>query len=203
MNKYTELSDFEVNKNVAEKLGLAYEVTRYGVVTRMSNKEQWREFNPCNNPADAMPIVIDNGIVFMPSKALDSCYCVKGDYSSANKSLYRAAMEVFLMMKDKENKKMTEFEINKAVAEKAGIKYTTGGDKVYEMFFFSPDSQPIPYEFDPCNKVEQAWKIMLSYGITIVFQKGKYQFATIDGEIEIKHEKPLVSAMLCFLEINK
>lgn len=60
MNKYTELSDFEINKKVAEKLGLAYEVTRYGVVTRMSNKEQWREFNPCNNPADAMPIIKDN-----------------------------------------------------------------------------------------------------------------------------------------------
>ncbi|MCU9582681.1 DUF2591 domain-containing protein, partial [Proteus mirabilis] len=62
MNKYTELSDFEVNKKVAEKLGLAYEVTRYGVVTRMSNKEQWREFDPCNNPSDAMPIINEYGI---------------------------------------------------------------------------------------------------------------------------------------------
>lgn len=52
-------------------------------------------YSPCANPIQAMPIIIENGIAFIPSKALDSCYCVKGDYSSTNKSLYRAAMEVF------------------------------------------------------------------------------------------------------------
>lgn len=111
MNKYTELSDFEINKKVAEKLGLAYEVTRYGVVTRMSNKEQWREFNPCNNPADAMPIIIENGIAIIPfitstPVAFDS---TKGLYLGAfveNENIYRAAMEVFLIMKEAENEEV-------------------------------------------------------------------------------------------------
>ncbi|APU92727.1 hypothetical protein Pm34_44 [Proteus phage vB_PvuS_Pm34] len=102
MNKYTELSDFEVNKKVAEKLGLAYEVTRYGVVTRMSNKEQWREFNPCNNPADAMPIIIENGIsmvrvnnTWSARQFNNHCIEINGD------NYYRIAMEVYLLMNGK------------------------------------------------------------------------------------------------------
>lgn len=113
MNKYTELSDFEVNKKVAEKLGLAYEVTRYGVVTRMSNKEQWREFNPCNNPADAMPIIIENLISLMAdmSDGRESTWWCASDISNSFTSNYksnplRAAMEVFLMIKDAENEEV-------------------------------------------------------------------------------------------------
>ncbi|HGN0534214.1 TPA: phage protein NinX family protein [Providencia stuartii] len=109
MNKYTELSDFEINKKVAEKLGLAYEVTRYGVVTRMSNKEQWREFNPCNNPADAMPIIVENKLTLSPRYDSDEWISESlfyHDIYSVNKNLYRAAMEVFLMMKDTENEKV-------------------------------------------------------------------------------------------------
>lgn len=108
---------------------------------------------------------------------------------------------------------MTEFEINKAVAEKVGIKYTTGFDKVYEMFFFSPDSQPIPHEFDPCNKPHDAWKIMIKHNICVT--KGEFNNYDAVHNLEyytdgnwivdtcVSHEKPLVAAMLCFLEINK
>ncbi|HHJ1233986.1 MULTISPECIES: phage protein NinX family protein [Proteus] len=111
MNKYTELSDFEVNKKVAEKLGLAYEVTRYGVVTRMSNKEQWREFNPCNNPTDAMPIIIENKISLRSptitdrwkAEFVDEYGNYVGYIRALNKNPLRACMEVFLMMKDAEN----------------------------------------------------------------------------------------------------
>ncbi|EOJ8666745.1 phage protein NinX family protein [Providencia stuartii] len=110
MNKYTELSDFEINKKVAEKLGLAYEVTRYGVVTRMSNKEQWREFNPCNNPADAMPIIKDSlisithdGIAWDVSCAKYPELSVWSGLENYNDNFYRKAMELFLLMKDAEN----------------------------------------------------------------------------------------------------
>ncbi|EPW3172623.1 phage protein NinX family protein [Providencia stuartii] len=105
MNKYTELSELEINKRVAEKLGLAYEVTRYGVVTRMSNKEQWREFNPCNNPADAMPIIIENKIGLSPMYHSNkwTADCLDYDFISVNKNPLRAAMELFLLMKDAEN----------------------------------------------------------------------------------------------------
>lgn len=85
---------------------------------------------------------------------------------------------------------MTEFEINKAVAYKLGV------DDEYGSF------EPLArYSFDPCNNPAQGWEIILRYGITIVFQKGKYGFATYDGEIESDHTKPLVAAMLVFLEI--
>ncbi|EMF4710975.1 TPA: phage protein NinX family protein [Providencia stuartii] len=110
MNKYTGLSDFEINKKVAEKSGLAYEVTRYGVVTRMSNKEQWREFNPCNNPADAMPIIKDSlisithdGIAWDVSCAKYPELSVWSGLENYNDNFYRKAMELFLLMKDAEN----------------------------------------------------------------------------------------------------
>ncbi|EPG7686657.1 phage protein NinX family protein [Providencia rettgeri] len=110
MNKYTELSDFEINKKVAEKLGLAYEVTRYGVVTRMSNKEQWREFNPCNNPADAMPIIKDSLISITHDGIAWDVSCAKYPELSVwnwlenyNDNFYRKAMELFLLIKDAEN----------------------------------------------------------------------------------------------------
>ncbi|HFT1529243.1 TPA: phage protein NinX family protein [Providencia stuartii] len=111
MNKYTGLSDFEINKKVAEKLGLAYEVTRYGVVTRMSNKEQWREFNPCNNPADAMPIIIENKICmnYVDSDiGWGACHFdgEKGELEVYDKNYYRVAMICFLLMKDAENEKV-------------------------------------------------------------------------------------------------
>lgn len=86
---------------------------------------------------------------------------------------------------------MTEFEINKKVALKLGYNYTYYDNRVFVNDVI----------FDPCNFITQAWEIMLKYGITIVFQNGKYQFATFDGEIESNHEKPLIAAMLVFLEI--
>ncbi|MEX0437450.1 DUF2591 family protein [Providencia rettgeri] len=66
MNKYTELSDFEINKKVAE--ALSYKFTVNGDFVFISaNVPQGIVpysvvFDPCNNPVDAMPIVIDNGI---------------------------------------------------------------------------------------------------------------------------------------------
>lgn len=97
---------------------------------------------------------------------------------------------------------MTEFEINKAVADKLGVTddYTS----------FKP---MILYSFDPCNNVEQAWEIMMKYNICVVKNMyDNYYDAYIDLNVteyytEYKyhqsHEKPLVLAMLCFLEISK
>ncbi|HDU8671371.1 TPA: DUF2591 family protein [Proteus mirabilis] len=106
MNKYTELSDFEVNKKVAEKLGLAYEVTRYGVVTRMSNKEQWREFNPCNNPTDAMPIINEYGISLIYQDRKFQFATNDGNIECCIANQLKAAMIIFLCMKDAENEKV-------------------------------------------------------------------------------------------------
>ncbi|HEK0391262.1 TPA: DUF2591 family protein [Proteus mirabilis] len=106
MNKYTELSDFEVNKKVAEKLGLAYEVTRYGVVTRMSNKEQWREFNPCNNPTDAMPIINEYGISLIYQDRKFQFATNDGNIECSISNPLKAAMIIFMCIKDAENEKV-------------------------------------------------------------------------------------------------
>lgn len=105
---------------------------------------------------------------------------------------------------------LSDFEINVKVAEKAGIKHTTGADKVYKMLFFSPDSQPTPYEFDPCNKPYDAWKIMMDNEISVTPSgDGKYfAFRAIsfaDGAMDYykdevaTHENPLRAAMEVFL----
>ncbi|MBS9541481.1 DUF2591 family protein [Morganella morganii subsp. sibonii] len=113
MNKYRDKSDFEINKAVAEELiksgfiiGVEYHDKHILVTDKYANNYP---FDPCNNPADAMPIVIENRI------SIESRFNGHYDewYASlqANKILidatgtnyYRTAMEVFLMIKDAEN----------------------------------------------------------------------------------------------------
>ena len=105
MNKYTELSDFEINKKVAGALGLISEVTHYGVVAKPNNKDHWFKFDPCNNPADAMPIIIEYKIGLSPMYHSNkwTADCLDYDFISVNKNPLRACMEVFLMKKDAEN----------------------------------------------------------------------------------------------------
>ncbi|WP_272572398.1 phage protein NinX family protein [Providencia sp. PROV258] len=53
MNKYTKLSDFEINKKVAEKLGLKF---KDGVIVKNG---EWFYFDPCNNPSDAWQLILE------------------------------------------------------------------------------------------------------------------------------------------------
>lgn len=121
MNKYRDKSDFEINKAVAENVGIIdnlyiaefygeviWNVSSNDIYNGFTSKKGWA-FDPCNNPADAMPIVIENRI------SIESRFNGHYDewYASlqTNKILidatgtnyYRAAMEVFLMMKEAEN----------------------------------------------------------------------------------------------------
>lgn len=109
---------------------------------------------------------------------------------------------------------MTEFEINKAVADKLNIKYVENGNKVCEIVFFSDDCiSPYSCEFDPCNNPSQAWEIMMKYNICVTRgDDGNYDafqslycagHTTFYYENCLTHEKPLVAVCLCFLEINK
>ncbi|MDM8751807.1 DUF2591 domain-containing protein [Morganella morganii] len=116
MNKYRDKSDFEINKAVAEELiqsgfiiGVEYHDKHILVMDKYANNYP---FDPCNNPTDAMPIVIENRI------SIESRFNGHYDewYASlqTNKILidatgtnyYRVAMEVFLMMKEVENEKV-------------------------------------------------------------------------------------------------
>ncbi|EMZ5446412.1 phage protein NinX family protein [Providencia stuartii] len=111
MNKYTELSDFEINKAVFHKAKIKHKYFRFlpnGVIT-YNIKGKYQVFDPCNNPSDAMPIIIENKLTLSPRYDSDEWISESlfyHDIYSVNKNLYRAAMEVFLMMKDAENEKV-------------------------------------------------------------------------------------------------
>ncbi|MDI9092523.1 phage protein NinX family protein [Providencia rettgeri] len=98
MNKYTKLSDFEINKKVAEKLLIPH----YVIKDKVLNAGNDSVYDPCNNPADAMPIIIDNGIsmvrvnnTWSARQFNNHCIEVNGD------NYYRIAMEVYLLMNGK------------------------------------------------------------------------------------------------------
>ncbi|HAS8353852.1 TPA: DUF2591 domain-containing protein, partial [Vibrio vulnificus] len=70
------------------------------------------EFDPCNNPADAMPIIKDNlislehdGIAWQVSCVRHPEISVWDGCENYNDNFYRKAMELFLLMKDAENEK--------------------------------------------------------------------------------------------------
>ncbi len=120
MNKYRDKSDFEINKAVFRTARIKHKWFKFlphGVVT-YNIKGDWVIFDPCNNPADAMPIVIENNISLHAPRLREGWmaeYTGSDDdvndgfqvdyYESHNKNPLRAAMEVFLMMKDAENEK--------------------------------------------------------------------------------------------------
>lgn len=116
MNKYTELSDFEINKKVAISIGFSCYYgdgsytnglgSRAAIVKGKNHHGNFRlgELDPCNNPADAMPIIIKNGIsmvrvnnTWSARQFNNHCIEINGD------NYYRIAMICFLLMKDAEN----------------------------------------------------------------------------------------------------
>lgn len=107
MNKYSELSDDAVNAMVF--------ISLYGEGS-LKDKDMRRYFSRvdyCNNPADAMPIIIENEISLIfdtgcKEWASGDAYWVDGYEWQVGGAVrknnpLRAAMEVFLMMKDAEN----------------------------------------------------------------------------------------------------
>ncbi|MEK8139943.1 phage protein NinX family protein [Morganella morganii] len=115
MNKYRDKSDFEINKAVAIARGAEpfhndgfKKSTGYFHKDAVIIKAKFKigAFDPCNNPADAMPIVIENGISSLFNDDEWICSVPYTGFLSINESLYRAAMEVFLMIKDAENEKV-------------------------------------------------------------------------------------------------
>lgn len=88
---------------------------------------------------------------------------------------------------------MTEYEINKAVAEKLCV--------TEEYATFTPNGR---YSFDPCNNAQQAWEIMDKSHICVLNIGNNYVAFNVKGKSVDKHkldEKPFVAAMLLFLEI--
>lgn len=112
MNKYRDKSDFEINKAVAVNInGSDAVVEKFGRIY-ISDSDAMVSFDPCNNPYDAMPIIIENKIcmaydVFAEERD-GGDWVAKPAYGFSDERVrsdnyYRAAMICFLMMKDAEN----------------------------------------------------------------------------------------------------
>ena len=120
---YSKLSDFEINKLVAERAGLGMD-NGYGFVDSNSNLVCYDvildaecearaievRVNYCNNPSDAWPIIVDNTIdiefadeklggVGQASKYIEGDTDIFCEFNDNNKAL-RAAMTVYLMMQE-------------------------------------------------------------------------------------------------------
>lgn len=115
MNKYRDKSDFEINYAVFVAAKINHEDTSlHDGKVFYGDGANWIEFDPCNNPSDAMPIIIDNKIcmaydVFAEERDGGN-WVAQPAYGFSNEQVrndnyYRAAMICFLMMKDAENEK--------------------------------------------------------------------------------------------------
>ncbi len=110
MNKYTELSDFEINKKIAESCKLnvvIFEHTKIVIFDDMNATP----FDPCNNPADAMPIITENKISMNFINDNIGWAAIyrreeKEVLETSGNNYYRTAMIYFLLIKDTENEKV-------------------------------------------------------------------------------------------------
>ena len=120
INKYTGLSDFEINCQVLatfepniKHMSLSHDEKSFyhcGVDGNGFYETTIPDY--CNNPTDAMPIIIENKIctafdVFAEEHdggnwVASPAYGFANERTRSN-NLYRAAMELFLLMKDAEN----------------------------------------------------------------------------------------------------
>ncbi|CAM6740612.1 phage protein NinX family protein [Morganella morganii] len=100
MNKYRDKSDFEINKAVAAFNGMV----RYNVVESDEKiYTSFDEFDPCNNPADAWPIINEYGISLIYQEREFQFATNDGNIECSISNPLKAAMIIFLMMKDAEN----------------------------------------------------------------------------------------------------
>lgn len=103
MNSYNKYTDLQINELVATRLKKKCLLTEESVLAYMDSG--YRTFDPCNNPSDAMPIIIENGISIIKSSG--GWMCCHGSVGQVeHENLYRGAMELFLMMKEAENEKV-------------------------------------------------------------------------------------------------
>ena len=108
---YSTLSDFEINKAVAESLGVDHVVMVFGLGDDALHAVFTAPFRGvkidyCNNPADAWPIIAENKIslsfddIYMVWNAYDTLGDHRGRALYSNTNPLRAAMIVYLMMNE-------------------------------------------------------------------------------------------------------
>ncbi|EMT5674069.1 phage protein NinX family protein [Morganella morganii] len=114
MNKYRDKSDFEINKAVAVSLGYTAEYENESVTVFRNNNggmplvvsstaDSSDNFDPCNKPVNAMPIINEYGISLMYQDREFQVATNDGNYYCCMSNPLKAAMVIFLMMKEAEN----------------------------------------------------------------------------------------------------
>lgn len=111
---YSKMSDFEINLRVAE-IVVDYDcISRLpytGMAVHWGDGANWHVFNPCNNPADAWPIIVKNRISIdfdsdgsgeLREEWVTASNQYFSGYLTCEKAL-RAAMIVFLKMQESKN----------------------------------------------------------------------------------------------------
>ena len=101
---YESLSDFEVNKAVAEALGLDHKPHEDHQTTYLYVDErtgEGRSFCPCNHVSDAWPVIVENKInihtgEFPVAFLMENYWTYRIEHMDENP--LRAAMIVFLKM---------------------------------------------------------------------------------------------------------
>lgn len=130
MKDYAAMSDFEINKSVAIALDIdmhfyipesegsfqpGFLPTELGPIWQTSagfvgefTVSNGNVFNPCNNPADAWPILLEHHIAVVPFDGSMPCAWPAGEglvskHLTEDENPLRAGMIVFLKMKEGEN----------------------------------------------------------------------------------------------------
>ena len=102
MKDYASMSAQQINREVQKLTGIGC-MSGNGVLIIADGR--WRTFDPCNNPADAWPIITSSMISIRPvgnDGQLWEASGIAGMKADYDKNPLRAAMVVFLMMKEGE-----------------------------------------------------------------------------------------------------
>ena len=105
---YSEMTDFEINRKILEKtsgvkpLGYAHNADNRSAGIVKSNHYHWYDF--CNSWADAGPIIEKENISLTCHQSRDEWAAIFNRHvMSAHSNPLRAAMECYLMKKEREN----------------------------------------------------------------------------------------------------
>lgn len=115
MKDYSAMSDFEINKQVAIIQGHKCYYDN-GSYTNGYNKISVivkgngiiGQFNPCNNPDDAWPIILEHHIAVVPYRhslpqAWPTAFGVISKFTTEDRNPLRAAMIVYLQMMEQKS----------------------------------------------------------------------------------------------------
>lgn len=114
MKNYSEMSDFEISKAVGNHIRVEWanlDKNYNQLSIWVGGRDGLFVFDPCNNPSDAWPIILENEVALNPRCANGEWkaqvhlgkHDIFDEYASCwDKNPLRAAMIVYLMMKDSE-----------------------------------------------------------------------------------------------------